>query len=84
MTEARDNIIIVVVNLDPARPQSSYVHIPMKDFGPTDSDVYQVHDLLSDMRYLWRGDRNYVELDPQVQPAHIFRVRRWLAGEKFV
>jgi starch synthase (maltosyl-transferring) len=36
------------------------------------------------MRYLWRGDRNYVELNPLVQPAHIFRVRRWLAGEKFV
>jgi starch synthase (maltosyl-transferring) len=84
MTESRDNIIIVVVNLDPNRSQHSYVHIPMKDFGPTDSDVYQVHDLLTDMRYLWRGDRNYVELDPLVQPAHIFRVRRWLAGEKFV
>jgi starch synthase (maltosyl-transferring) len=77
-------MIIVVVNLDPTRPQSSYVQIPMKDFGPTDSEVFQVHDLLTDMRYLWRGDQNYVELDPQVQPAHIFRVRRWLAGEKFV
>ncbi|HEX8490510.1 MAG TPA: maltotransferase domain-containing protein, partial [Chthoniobacterales bacterium] len=84
MTEARDNIIIVVVNLDPAGSQNSYVHIPLTDFGPMDSDVYQVHDLLTDMRYLWRGDRNYVELDPRVQPAHIFRVRRWLVGEKFV
>jgi starch synthase (maltosyl-transferring) len=84
MTEARDNIIIVVVNLDPTRIQNSYVDIPMNDFGPTDSDVYQVHDLLTDMRYLWRGDRNYVELNPAVQPAHIFRVRRWLAGEKFL
>ena len=49
-----------------------------------EADVYQVHDLLTDARYLWRGGRNYVELNPQVQPAHIFRVRRWLAGEKFV
>ena len=32
-------------------------------------------------RYLWRGERNYVELNPEVQPAHIFRVRRWLTGE---
>ena len=84
MTEARDNIIIVVVNLDPTRIQHSYVHIPTSDFGPSDSDVFQVHDLLSDMRYLWRGDRNYVELNPAYQPAHIFRIRRWLAGEKFV
>ena len=84
VTAARDNIILVVVNLDPEHSQNSYVHIPLSEFGPMDSDVYQVHDLLSDERYLWRGDRNYVELHPQVQPAHVFRVRRWLAGDKFV
>ena len=84
MTAARDNIILVVVNLDPAHSQNSYVHIPLAEFGPMDSDVYQVHDLLSDARYIWRGERNYIELHPQVQPAHIFRVRRWLAGDKFV
>jgi starch synthase (maltosyl-transferring) len=84
MTPARDNIILIVVNLDPHRSQHSYVHIPMEDFGAVEADVYQVHDLLNDARYLWRGNRNYVELDPQVQPAHIFRVRHWLAGEKFV
>jgi starch synthase (maltosyl-transferring) len=84
MTKARDNIIIVVVNLDPSRLHHSYVYIPLGDFGPMDSDVYQVHDLLTDARYLWRGDRNYVELNPAIHPAHIFRVRRWLAGEKFV
>jgi starch synthase (maltosyl-transferring) len=84
MTEARDNIIVVVVNLDPSQTQSSYVYIPPADFGPMDADVYQVHDLLTDARYLWRGERNYVELNPLIQPAHIFRVRRWLTGEKFV
>jgi len=84
MTPARDNIIVVIVNLDPQRTQNSHVHIPLAEFGPMDSDVYQVHDLMTDARYLWRGERNYVELDPQTQPAHIFRVRRRLAGEKFV
>ncbi|MEY2499120.1 MAG: hypothetical protein QOD12_2676 [Verrucomicrobiota bacterium] len=84
MTEARDNILLVVVNLDPEHSQNSYVHIPLSEFGPMDSDVYQVHDLLTDARYLWRADRNYVELNPLVQPAHVFRVRRWLAGDKFV
>jgi starch synthase (maltosyl-transferring) len=83
-TDARDNMIVIVVNLDPVRSQNSYVHIPLTDFGPMDSDVYEVHDLLTDARYLWRGDRNYVELDPELQPAHIFRVRRWLVGEKFL
>lgn len=84
MTESRDNIILVVVNLDPNHSQNSYVYVPLVDFGAMDSDVYQVHDLLSDARYLWHGERNYVELNPQIQPAHVFRVRRWLTGEKFV
>jgi hypothetical protein len=31
---------------------------------------------LNDARYTWRGQLNYVELDPDIQPAHIFLVRR--------
>ena len=76
MTPARDNIILVVVNLDPHRKQHSYVDVPIDQFGQMESDVYQVQDLLNDAIYTWRGRRNYVELDPQIQPAHIFRVRR--------
>ena len=81
MTEARDNIILVVVNLDPHRKQNSYVDVPIDQFGSMEGDVYQVHDLLSDTRYTWRGRRNYVELDPEIQPVHIFRVRRPVGGD---
>jgi len=84
MTASRDNIILVVVNLDPERAQNSYVHIPIEEFGAMESDAYQVHDLLTDAKHIWRGDRNYIELDPRKQPAHIFRVGRWLTGDKFV
>jgi starch synthase (maltosyl-transferring) len=84
MTAARDNIILIVVNLDPHREQNSYVNVPIDQFGQMESDVYQVHDLLSDARYTWRGRQNYVELDPEIQPAHVFRVRRWAGGDQFV
>jgi starch synthase (maltosyl-transferring) len=84
MTAARDNIILVVVNLDPHRKQHSYVDVPIDLFGAMESDTYQVHDLLSDARYVWHGRQNYVELDPQIQPAHVFRVRRWTGGDQFV
>jgi starch synthase (maltosyl-transferring) len=30
--------------------------------------------LLSGERYGWRGSRNYVSLNPEKMPAHIFRV----------
>ena len=84
MTPARDNIILVIVNLDPHRKQNSYVDVPIDQFGSMEGDLYQVHDLLSDARYLWRGRRNYIELDPEIEPAHIFRVRRCVGGDRFV
>ena len=76
MTAARDNIILVVVNLDPHRKQNSFVYVPIESFGQMESDSYQVEDLVSGATYTWRGRRNYVELDPDVQPAHVFLVRR--------
>jgi len=76
MTAARDNIILVVVNLDPHRKQNSFVYVPIEEFGQMESDEYEVYDLLNDTRYTWRGRQNYVELDPEIQPAHIFLVRR--------
>ncbi len=78
MTRSLDNIILVVVNLDPYQKQSAFIHVPLEEMGMTESDTYQVHDLLSDDRYLWTGRRNYVELDS----AHIFRVRRWVSREQ--
>jgi starch synthase (maltosyl-transferring) len=83
MTAARDDIILVVVNLDPFRKQNSYIYVPIEEFGAIEGDHYQVHDLLSDARYTWHGRRNYVELDPEIQPAHIFRVRRPLMDGDF-
>ncbi|MFL6538610.1 MAG: alpha-1,4-glucan--maltose-1-phosphate maltosyltransferase [Chthoniobacterales bacterium] len=76
LTAARDNIVLIVVNLDPFRRQNSMVDVPLEEFGAGENDEYEVHDLLSDARYRWRGRRNYVELDPAIQPAHIFRIRR--------
>ena len=76
MTPARDNIILVAVNLDPFRKENSFVYAPIEEFGHTESDEYQVYDLLNDTRYTWRGRQNYVELDPEIQPAHVFLVRR--------
>jgi len=73
---AEGNIILVAVNLDPHRKQNSFVDVPIEQFGQMESDDYRVQDLLSGATYTWRGRQNYVELDPNIQPAHIFLVRR--------
>jgi starch synthase (maltosyl-transferring) len=76
LTPARDSIILVIVNLDPIQTQTGFVEVPVEQFGDFGGDSYEVHDLLTDTRYVWHGKRNYVALHPSVQPAHIFRVRR--------
>jgi starch synthase (maltosyl-transferring) len=78
------NIIVVVVNLDPHHAQSGWVRLPIAELGlgSGPSDSYQVHDLISDARYLWHGESNYVVLDPFVCPAHIFQVRRRIRTER--
>ena len=79
---AADNTIVCVVNLDPHHVQSGWVRLPLHEFGLDPHQPYQAHDLLSDARYLWSGERNYVELNPHVIPAHIFRLRRRVRSER--
>jgi starch synthase (maltosyl-transferring) len=63
--------ILVIVNLDPHNMQHGNVKLPLYDWKlPLDSAV-QAHDLLSDETYFWRGEWNYVRLDPQSRVAHV-------------
>jgi len=81
-TEDFSNVILVMVNLDPHHAHAGWVELPLERLGLDRNQSYQVHDLLSDARYLWYGPRGYVEIDPQVVPAHIFRVRRRIRTER--
>ena len=78
----RSEIILVVVNLDPHQKQMGFVHLPLYDLKLEEGQPYQVHDLLSDSRYRWVGHRNFVELRPEVVPAHIFKIRRRVRTER--
>ena len=77
------NVIVVVVNLDPYHAQSGWVRLSSDALGlGAGGESYQVHELISDARYLWSGDANFVMLDPFVCPAHIFRVRKKTKTER--
>jgi starch synthase (maltosyl-transferring) len=76
------NAVLVVVNLDPHHVQSGWISLDLPLFGLDESHPFQVHDLLSDARYLWSGRRNFVQLDPARIPAHLFVVRRRVRTER--
>jgi starch synthase (maltosyl-transferring) len=80
-TEALDNIILVLVNLDPYNSQSGFAYVPLESFGINAGDAYQVEDLLTGEKFVWNGRRNFVMLDPHSRPAHIFKVRRLIRME---
>jgi starch synthase (maltosyl-transferring) len=74
-TDDLRNVILTVVNLDFHHTHSGWVDLSLGPLGLKPDQPYQVHDLLTDAHYLWQGARNYVELNPQSVPAHIFRIQ---------
>ena len=72
-TNGRDTVL-VVVNLDPFNMQHGFVQLPLAAWGVPPHESIEVQDLLSGERYFWRGEWNYVRLDPPGQVAHILNV----------
>jgi starch synthase (maltosyl-transferring) len=70
--------IVVVVNLDPFNMQHGHVRLPLDEgdvpAGARDAATFEAHDLLSDETYQWRGEWNYVRLDPPSRVAHILAI----------
>jgi starch synthase (maltosyl-transferring) len=81
-TDDLSNVILTVVNIDPDHTQSGMVELPLEELGIDAQQPYQVHDQLTDNRYMWSGRQNFVQLDPKAIPAHIFRLRRRVRTEK--
>ena len=80
--EDQSNIIIGLVNLDPYHRQSGWVTLSLDTLGIDPRHPYQMHDLVTGARYLWNGERNYVELNPQGAQAHIFHLLRRVRTER--
>jgi starch synthase (maltosyl-transferring) len=68
------NRIICVVNMDPYSTRAGWVRVPVEELGVRPGEAYEVLDLVDGARYTWRGEWNYVELNPHVLPGHILRV----------
>jgi len=74
-TDERDDTLLVIVNLDPFSPHEATTWLDLAALGLRDDQDYEVEDELSGDTWVWRGAANYVRLDPQVRPAHVFHVR---------
>jgi starch synthase (maltosyl-transferring) len=81
-TDDLSNIILVIANLDIRYTQSGWLHLDLEALGLDDQQPYQAHDLLSGVRFLWQGAKNYVECHPDESPVRILTIRRKIRTEK--
>ncbi len=69
-----DNIVLVVVNLDPRHSQSGFIDVPLDEWSLDAHDSYLANELLSGQRYEWQGPRVFVTLSPTECPVSLFRI----------
>ncbi|MEQ6901911.1 alpha-1,4-glucan--maltose-1-phosphate maltosyltransferase [Nocardioides sp. YIM 152588] len=66
--------VIVVLNLDPHATRTTHVHLDLAALGLPEGATFAVHEELTGTDWTW-GEHNFVQLDPQVEPAHVLSVR---------
>jgi starch synthase (maltosyl-transferring) len=72
---AGDDVVIVVVNVDPHAARETMVHLDMAALGLPEHESFVVHDEITGADWNWTA-HNYVRLDPFHEPAHVLSVRR--------
>ncbi|TMD94578.1 MAG: alpha-1,4-glucan--maltose-1-phosphate maltosyltransferase [Chloroflexi bacterium] len=74
--DARSDVLLVVVNLDPVNVREGTTWIDLGALGVPDDRPFEAHDELTDTTYIWHGAANYVRLDPAAgQAAHVLHLR---------
>jgi len=71
------NAVLVAVNLDPFETHQARIRVPLDVLGIGPDERFQVHELITGERHLWKGAEQTIRLDPREEPAAIFRVSRF-------
>jgi len=79
LPDGTDDVVLVVVNLDPHGAREATVSLDMPALGADWDDRLEVTDQVTGHTYDW-GVHDYVRLDPFDEPAHLFTVRLRGAG----
>jgi starch synthase (maltosyl-transferring) len=72
----RANTVIVAVNLDPHAAHESDVELPLVEFDLAADAEFSLEEALTRRIVICRGARQRLHLDPEANPAMIFRLLR--------
>ncbi len=74
--DGRDDVILVIANLDPHATRETQVHLDMGALGLNQGENFVAHDLITGASWHW-GEHNFVRLGPDGEPVHIIHIRRF-------
>jgi starch synthase (maltosyl-transferring) len=74
VTDDLTNIFLVIVTLDPNGNQSGYVQLPKEKLKLADKINVKLHDVVTEERYTWTQEWNFVEINPNKMPFHLFKL----------
>ena len=67
--------VLVVANTDPHWTQQGWVQVPIWEMGIGAASAMSSKTCSTARRYTWRGEWNFVKLDPSERVAHVFVIR---------
>ena len=70
------DVILCVCNMDMDNVQEGVVELDMAKLGLEQDAFFFLKDLITDESYVWRGNRNFVRLDPAKAPGHLLVIKK--------
>ena len=73
--DSKTNELLIIISLDAFNLQQGTVQLPLKELGIYAGQNLEVEDLVTNSRYNWAKEWNFVELHPTL-PFHIFKIKK--------
>lgn len=71
-----DDVLLFVCNMDMDNAQEGMVELDMAKLGLDNDSFFFLKDLITDESFVWRGNKNFVRLDPNKAPGHLLVLKK--------
>ena len=73
--DSKTNELLIIISLDAFNSQQGTVQLPLNELGIHAGHQIEVQDLITNSKYNWGSEWNFVELHPTL-PFHIFKIKK--------